>query len=549
MYKKNLSLFLERFPKLGLLAPTWPLTEEVTESIGDIDLSKVEALYIYGLGQGASYFSVCAWLKENPDRQLIFLEDEPGHIASFLYTRQAKKILSDPQVHLELISKRGEELRSLAQQFPFDHFEVLALPSRKKGRFPSVRLQLLRQTTLSQALHLDRLYGHQLFEHFLQNLRHLPASFYANRLKDRFQGIPAVVCGAGPSLQQALPHLRELEERALLIGGGSTLAALSAEGILPHFGMAVDPNPEEFERLKNSFTFEMPLLYSTRVFPAVFQAMNGPFGYLRSGIGGALELWLEEALGLLDPLVGTHLPVESLSVTEMCIAWAQFLGCRPIFLSGVDLAYTKNKRYAPGVSENSEISLNLIDSEKKASDRILKRRDREGKSIATAVRWIIEAKNISHFAKKHPEVPFFNTTEEGLPLKGIPFIPLKKVKERYLQRTWHLRRLVWEEISASHMPLNTKEVIDRKMEELKISLDQIISHLEILSEKKPGSKALAEYELGEESPLLFYDIPSVLNRALARRFRPWPKQKEEERALAKWKLFCDLATNYRQFLL
>lgn len=539
LFPKHASLLMERFPKLGLLAATWTPIEAIKETLPPVDLGDVSLLYIYGIGDGSAYFQLSRWLHDDKKRQVVFLEDEPGYIASLLKKRQAKELLSDEQVHVECISqgrRRTKELEAIANRFPVRRIEVVALPSRiekKQARkFQSIRLVLLRKTTLAHGLHFDRLHGYQPFHNFVQNLKMLPRSFYANRMKGAFAKIPAIICGAGPSLQQALPLLREFDDKILLIAGGSTLAALSSQGIIPHFGMAIDPNLEEYHRFRNTFTFEMPLLYCTRVFPSIFQTCNGPFGYMRTGIGGMTELWMDEQLGLKDKLMGDHLTAETMSVTAISLAWAHYLGCDPILLSGVDLAYTGQKRYAPGVAE--EQPFHEIQGAKSASDQIYKKKDRLGNSVYTAVRWVMESACMSHFAKKHPETTFINTTEGGIGFKHIPYQHLANTLLSHCQKKLDLRRRVHEKICASAMPKKTQQVIETKMEELKKSLERVITHLEVLwKEKNEGKRALAELDLCEEMAYscLFYDAEILFG--------------QEEN---KWELFYKQATRYREIL-
>lgn len=505
-YKRASSLLMERFPTLGLLSGTWEEKPALNEQLSPFQIGRAEVLYVYGLGSGGAYFQYREWLKAKPERRLVFLEEEGGIIASFLHQRQALDVLSDPQVHLEL----NPSPESLAERFPVQRIEIAALPSYAHRRFRHFRLKLLRKTALSHAVHLDRLHGYQPFKNFIENAKQIAHSFYANALKGSFQNVPAIVCGAGPSLQASFKLLKTLENKALIIAGGSTIAALSAQGILPHFGMAVDPNLEEYRRFKNSFAFEVPLLYSTRLHPGVFQTMNGPFGYMRSGIGGLLELWLEEELGLLDPLLGDFLSPESASVTPICIAWAQFLGCNPILLNGIDMAYTGNKRYAPGVAEEEETAFQAIDAEKSAADRILKRKDRLGNPVFTAVRWVMESASISHFAKKHPETHFVNTTEGGIGFKAIPYQPLEEAIRGFAPQ--ELRKRVHEKIEMAQMVPGAEEIIEKNLKELHQSLLRLIDHLKILAQEKKGSAALAEMELQEEiaALYLFYDIRQIL---------------------------------------
>jgi len=532
IFDSNYALLMERFPKLALLLSCSNTQTLVEEPLLPIQLEGIDLLYVYGIGTGEIYFLVKSWLHEKPKRRLIFLSEDFSH---FLQMASAEEILSDPQVVLDLPS----EIEALAEKFPCSRIEVICLPSLKTKKFHSLRLQLLRKTTLSHALHIDRLHGYQPFLNFIQNLKQLPSSFYANRLKGRFAQMPAVVCGAGPSLQKAIPHLKKLENKALLIAGGSTLAALSSQGISPHFGLAIDPNLEEFRRLKNSFAFETPLLYSTRVFPQVFQTCNGPFGYMRSGIGGLLELWIEEELGLQDPLLGEHLSAESISVTTICLAWAQFLGCNPIVLSGVDLAYTDKKHYASGVDRGEDIEFHN-NLKKAAADKLMKRKDRQGKSIFTAVRWLMESASISHFAQMHKEVTFINATEGGIEIKKIDYEPLETIEKRWEEQ--NLRGKVIEEILQAKMPLESETIIKNKMEELSLSLDRLIAHLEILSAKK---SPLDELELEEEIAYsyLFYDIHALLEKEIDAALTD-----SSMRSLEKWRLFLQLAKKYKLVL-
>ncbi len=527
-YQKAASLFMERFPFLALQLNTWTPTKIIEEDPPHINFENIEVLYVYGLGN-ASFFLQCKKWLEQKEKKLIFLEDDPGVIVSFLQQKIALEVLLHPQVHLELFSKKETELEALAKRFPSRHIEMIGLPS--KGRFHQLRLKLLRKTALAHALYLDRLYGYLPFKNFVENVQHIPSSFYVNKLKGAFKDIPAVVCGAGPSLKESIPTLRALENKALLIAGGSTLAALSSQGILPHFGMAIDPNIEEYKRLKNSFAFEVPLIYSTRVHPNIFQTCNGPFGYMRSGIGGLLELWLEESLKLQEPLLGEGLSSESISVTTTCVAFAQFLGCNPILLNGIDMAYTQNKRYAPGVLEEETLGFKEIDHEKSAPDRILKRKNRHGKIVYTAVRWVMESSSISHFAKMYPETKFINTTEGGIGFKGIAYTPLDKAATHFNQL--NLREKVIEKVMQSTMPEYTQQMIEEKMQELRMRLERVIEHLEVLAEEKKGVAALAEIELKEEiaTLYLFYDVYTIL--------QPGDHF---------WKEWLTLARNYNQVL-
>lgn len=506
-------LLMERYPRLGLLAPRWIPKEASFEPVTSFSLENIDAIYVYGLGCGAPYFQMKHWLGEEKRRKLIFLEDEAGHFAHFLRTKHSETLLLDPQVHIEWLEDK-KELGMIADAFPFSRIEVVKIPSKNQRRFQSLKEELLRKTALFHVSYQDRLYGHYLFQNFMQNLRHVPSSFYANGLEGAFKSLPAIVCGAGPSLQKAIPLLKTLANRALIIAGGSSIAALSSQGVPIHFGMVVDPNLEEVRRMKNSFAFDTPILYSTRTHPGVFHTCNGPFGYMRSGMGNALESWMEESLGLRGPSIGEDLSLESLSVTNLCTAWAQFLGCKTILFSGVDLAYTNKKRYAEGVSLSGEMSFPLSAANQPQINEIIVCKNRKGRPVQTALRWVMESRSLSEYAQKHKRIRFLNTTEGGLPIRGVSYMSLSQAAEKYLINTYDFKHLIYEKIKQSPMPKSAQESIATCKREIQESLLRVIEHLEILSLKKKGSEALAELDLQEElaTRLLFYDALEILEK-------------------------------------
>jgi hypothetical protein len=474
-----------------------------------LDLSKIEVLYLYDMA--ASYDQCKTWLDENPERRLVLLESNPGTIASLF--QEETDLFHNTQVDIEL---KPIDVAALANRYPVERMEVIG---NKK-----IRLQLLQQTTLAHAQYVERLYGYQSFNNFVRNIAYVQQAFYANGFKNSFQGATAIVCGAGPSLQQVTEQLKKLEKKAVVIAGGSAVAGLSKRGVIPHFGVAIDPNLEEYWRFRDSFVLRCPLLFSTRLFSDVFRTCSGPFGYLRAGIGGVPELWMEEELGLTDPLLGTNVSSESLSVTPICLAFAQHIGCSRIILVGVDLAYTGGKRYVDGISE-TQIHFQQIESEKIAMDRILRRKDKRGKFVQTAVRWVMEAASIAHFAKKHSEIHWINATEGGLRIDGFEERSLKNIE--FATDPEDFREKIIALIALHPMPKSEKDLVG----ELQQSLERLIVHLEVLAEEKKGSKPLAELEMKEElvASILFHDMSTLLRQS----------RRED-----KWALYLEIARKY-----
>ena len=215
-----------------------------------------------------------------------------------------------------------------------------------------------------------------------------------------------------------MEQLKGLDQKALVIAGGSTITALGHYGVRPHIAMAVDPNEEEYERLRTSSCFEVPFLYSARLHKDILSSTHMQMGYLCSNTGGVFEQWMHEKLGnSIASLLLLALGSEALSITTLATAFARELGCDPILFCGVDLAYSNNQQYCPGVISSSSISLKELESVTRSRDRLVRRKNIQGRFVHTLIKWVMEASCLGAYARQHHPVSF-----SIFPLKVSPFL-------------------------------------------------------------------------------------------------------------------------------
>jgi len=505
-----------------------------------IHFDKIDLLYLYGFGLGRYWKPIQEWLGKKSSHALVLLEDDLGALAAFFEMKEAAKILTHPQVHLKYISDPktwDNALEELASTFPYDKLEVSALESRRATPiFRRLKLKIQRKTTLWHATLAEAIHSHLFYRNVLENMKRLPQSFCANRLRGKFEGIPAIICGAGPSLKKAAPYLKKLENKALIFAGGSTLSALSHLKIKPHLGMAVDPNPREYDCIKGCQFTDIPFLYASRVLPKVFEVFEGPLGYIRSGTGGPCEAYFEKAFGIEDAFIGPELGREALSVTTLAVAMATALGCNPIILVGLDMAYSDEKLYAEGVLAPGSFDKTVM----RSSERLLKRKDRSGRSIYTAVKWVMESDTLSLFAKNHPKHQFLNATEGGLGFRKIPYIPLQAAIEEHCRQTYPLRKKIQQSIVASSLKIAPAQVT-AQFSLLRSSLKRCLKLVKaLLADLKSAKAIVLEMDLKEEmafEPLLAATLPAfTLGVRKSFCFPHGAEDKEKELAFekAKW---------------
>lgn len=445
--------------------------EEADCWFASLDLEGVGVLYVYGIGMGCYYERAKKWLEADSRRQLIFLEDDLAVISFFLHTETALSLLKNEQCHLyhfESLEESKEILNTLFWSCCLTPVEVCCLASykiEKKELYEALKNHIeydvsLKNSSLDEYLSL----GNSFFLNFYPNMHQLHRSLLGNNLFGRFNAIPAIICGAGPSLTKQLPLLSDLFEKALIFGGGSSLNALSSCGIIPHFGANIDPNPMQLERVVNNNCFETPIFYRNRLFHKAFEMIHGPRLYITGSGGYDIAPWFEEQLGITYEQELS----EGFNVLNFCIQIAAALGCNPIILVGMDLAYTGLQLYAQGVTEQSEAlepkKLNLVE-----------RKDVFGQTIYTEWKWLVEADWITNFSKENPSVAIINATEGGIAIPDIPNSTLKNAVDKYLVRQWDLRSRVMGELARCRMEKVTKERVEAAMNTLLESLRRCVA--------------------------------------------------------------------------
>jgi hypothetical protein len=445
--------------------------------LATLDLQGVKALFLYGLGGERDVELARQWVDASPDRWLIWLNEDV--LALRRWANNFSHCLRHPRLRIEIATvDRLQELASYTVLLPYAYS---AAPHKEgEGRQWQERLEDARMRHDSIAVKLLDLNTH-FYPHFYANLCSLPHSLHAAKLEGKFRGIPAIICGAGPSLDAVLPVLRRLENQALLFGCGSALTALTRSGLRPHLGAGFCTTPEEAERFFHAAAYEIPILYRTRLNAGATNLISGFRLYTNGSCGLEIVDWAERELGIeAEPLQ------EGPSIIYLATELAYRLGCDPIVYVGLDLAYTAECSYAVGVG-----------AEDRPTASFRWEKDICGQPIRTKLPWICEARLLQELITSHPGPTYLNATGGGIGLPKVPNLSLSDLALQWPQRD--LAGYLHAALVQATMPHVTSERVQGLLQRLRESLNRCLSHLEPLSVPlSKGARALHEVELQEE---------------------------------------------------
>lgn len=193
-----------------------------------------------------------------------------------------------------------------------------------------------------------RRFGGRYLLNTLANLSELSTGGDVATLTGAAIGVPAVVVGAGPSLDQNLGDLRVVQEHALVIAVDTAARPLLMAGVTPHIVVAVDPSESNARHLSDlppcsdtylvaeaSLDREALLPFRGRTFFFSVSA-HEPWPWLASHgcAPGRLRAW------------GSVLT----SAFDLAVA----MGCTPVVFAGSDLAFTGDRPYCRGVAHEED---------------------------------------------------------------------------------------------------------------------------------------------------------------------------------------------------
>lgn len=460
----------------------------------NLKLPEKDVLFVYGLGLGYYYLPLKSWLREDPERYLVFVEDDMRVLPFFLGTPLATEILEHPQVIIKLMpelrlreSMTFEEfwamIRSLYTPFFSTFLDTRFLVSALQSYFFSRTAffnELITQWHVIMSLDWMlwaevQLEPNHIFANFYADLPYIAGSSFAEDFFGSFASLPAIICGAGPSITKHLPALAGMRDQALILAAGSGMNAVTRAHVMPHAGGGIDPNEAQASRMATSFAFEVPIFFETRFYGSAITQWHGPRVWVPGGIEPfGVQRWFEKYLGIEG-----HDPIyPGVSTSNFLLELAGKLGCNPIILIGMDLAYTHDKRYAEGVLAHSTDKKELHSALNYKEDKLLEVDGVNGR-VFTKHGWVMEALSIMDFHNRNPQIALWNATEGGMPVENVPNRTFQEVTKDISQESWDMQGWLHGHMQNSLLNVSFSNIV-KAMEVWRSSLENCLSLLNAL---------------------------------------------------------------------
>lgn len=432
---------------------------------------------------------ICKDTEEN-----LFVECDKKDLA-FLFDRKMVNITMGTQD--ELVTQLNSVLGDMLKLYNLRNTEMISMPY-VKSMYPN-EMQNLTKIMFERLHTFITSYGNSVedillgMDNFLDNWSHVFRSMDYIHFKDMYKDKPAIIVGAGPSLDKNIQHLKKAKGKAIILCADAALNSLLNAGIVPDLVASIErleltSKFYDREHIPNEMVFVGPNVVKEFV-------LNKFERIIFTGrAGDALIRDFGSYIGLNNLEIGGN-------VSNILIAFAEHLGCSPITFVGLDLAYTGGKTHTTGVSEALGEE-NMVGYTKK--DAIVYVKGQNGEMLET-LEFFMHAKNwIEINVAQKSQHLFINATEGGAIIEGVQNQKLIDVVDKYCMEDLSPFNNIYDNIKESTIldkvgttqkALNYIKEVDKYLRRTSKKATEYLN--KIKTHQGPGLVNLMEKQRGE----------------------------------------------------
>ncbi len=329
------------------------------ESI-DEQAHAVEHIIVYGLGFG---YHLEAMLEAYPNKKFYVYEPEIQFLLAAMECRDLRSVMRHPGIAIFAVGDdimiRAEMLRGVFRGITGSLECVVPTPYQRI--YPEriydfseliVRIASEYRSALATVTHFQKEWTENLIINMERNLRTPPFT----GLKGKCSGVPAIIVGSGPSLNDSIEILAKLRDHALIIASGSSIQALLNQGIEPHLVVSMDPGEPNRRVFADLDVKEIPFLYIPTI---KHTAIDDQAQYLMHAFF-TIDHISYYLMGLTEE---DAFFVSSPTVSGTAVQAAYQLGCSEIVFVGQDFSFPDGQYYAAGLKHANQRNINKIVNE------------------------------------------------------------------------------------------------------------------------------------------------------------------------------------------
>ena len=286
--------------------------------------------------------------------------------------------------------------------------------------YDRVRNELARQYLVIRPLmEVNVRTATNLQENTLRNLPHMLDAPDISELAGKFEDIPFILIGAGPSLDESIDFLKDMQDKAIIVASNSPYRKLINNGIRPHLVVTADPMEPTLAGFQNVKLDHVALACPFSAYPEIVERFSG-----------RIVSWCT-----FNPIVkalreqrnqpeGTPI-MEQGTVSGCVLDISRVLGCKKVMFIGQDMCVRDDGRYYTDDSFYADAGNHYV-----SSDKGQRLPGNTQEKVLVEPRLFVYLKTFEQFiSKKHESVEYRNLARTGARIEGAPYITYEEATE------------------------------------------------------------------------------------------------------------------------
>ncbi len=411
--------------------------KEAQRVVSALEVQFGMVVVVYGLGLG--YLAEALLEKLDDGTSLFVVEPDQNVFQQAMRARDLRGLFTSDRVYIQVGDSRfnlEDHLSALYSATRFQNAVLTGLNGHQTvyNDFYSEYLEGIKQVMNRVVMEFrtwttigDRIVSSTILN-FVDYCTHPGVQSLFNKMV----GMPAIIVGAGPSLDRNIALLREAKGRAVIIAVGTAVKALQKQGVVPDFVVSIDAGAYNYEHFKEFNGQDTALLTDVQTYPQILQTFQGPIfvaafhSFILNWSDGAVE----EKGGLETG--GT--------VANSAMTAAYKMGADPIIFVGQDLAFARDGHtHAAGTNYEQVLSGAGEDGERfyvKAND---------GGEVLTNRKFDYYRLFFERWIGLNTDRRYINATEGGALIAGMQIMALHEVLNVYCQEEVDVRSVIQEQ--------------------------------------------------------------------------------------------------------
>jgi len=285
--------------------------------------------------------------------------------------------------------------------------------------YDKARNEMVRQYLVVRPLmEVNLRTGTNLQENTLKNIPYMGSSPDVGELEGLFKEIPFILVGAGPSLDESIEFLREVQDRAIIVTSNSPFRKLINSGIKPHLVITADPLSPTMNGFRNVNVDGVPLACPYSAYPEIVKLFSGRIisWVTFSPIVDLLKDFLSKKPG--TPIM------EQGTVSGCVLDLSRVLGCSKVLFIGQDMCVRSDGKYYTDDSHYSDFGDHF--SAKVDGHRLPGNTSEE---VIVEGRLYVYLKIFEKFINENKHVRYRNLARTGVSISGADYIDFETALE------------------------------------------------------------------------------------------------------------------------